>query len=388
MTRSLFCSFCFSLLSIGLLGISLLALSAATPVAAKELDAVTQNAIKVKLINAERAFEQKKYEEALFRVEEIEARAGNVAIAAVQALKARVLVELKRFDGARTALNTLYGLDPSNEDLTKIAPYADRVDQHFFTLKKQQQAQDAAWAKAEAENTEESYTEFAKAYPNTKMADIALGRRATLEKQRRKRMEDEAWAKAQNEDTEEAYADFAKTFGDTERASIARQKLEAIASVRQAKRIAVAIDTIPKHVATRLETTAEANAAQAALRATLSTERIRQYGSFNTPEDLEQFFEGAIKPALLTKKRKCRSQLKKYKEARKYCTKNGDPKAYQALWASINAPVSKAFEVADAATSRIGMDNYQIVEECNVLIGQDVVQPIVDACKSVNVSLN
>ncbi|MEE4210488.1 MAG: hypothetical protein V2I43_14645 [Parvularcula sp.] len=123
-------------------------------VSAQSLDTATQNQIRVKYINAKRAYDAKKYDEALSRLDEIESIAGGTRIATTQGLKVKTLVALKRWDAAREELAILYNLNPSAEVIEDVAPAADQVDRHFAAIAEKERKA-AAERERQAKLTEE-----------------------------------------------------------------------------------------------------------------------------------------------------------------------------------------------------------------------------------------
>jgi len=127
----------------------LLALSAPAVLAlpatanAQQLDTATQNAIRVKFINATRAYEAKKYTQALSRLDEIDTISGGAKIATAQGLKVKVLVALKRWEAARDELNALYALNASASVIEDVALSAEKIDVHFAKLAEKERAAEA-----------------------------------------------------------------------------------------------------------------------------------------------------------------------------------------------------------------------------------------------------
>lgn len=96
---------------------------------AQDLDRKTLAKIKVKLITAENSFSEKQFIKTLQKIKEIENIVGKNTYEDIQNLKVMSLLMLKRFDEAKTELDALYEMDPSDGVLTSIASYSDKIDE-------------------------------------------------------------------------------------------------------------------------------------------------------------------------------------------------------------------------------------------------------------------
>ena len=112
-----------------------------SPVLAQALDAATETKVLVKFRSAQLAYEQGDFDAALDRLTEIDALAGDDPRPQWQILKIKVLVELKRWEYARDALNVFYELNPIDAEITEIVAAAGEVDSYFAEVREKEEAE-------------------------------------------------------------------------------------------------------------------------------------------------------------------------------------------------------------------------------------------------------
>ncbi|MEM1132942.1 MAG: hypothetical protein AAGH53_08400 [Pseudomonadota bacterium] len=220
---------------------------------AQQLDMATQNQIRVKFINATRAYEAQNYNEALNRLREIETAAGGVRIATAQGLKVKVLVALDRWDEAKAELDILYGLNPDGAILEDIASAAGSIDAHYAAIAEKErkalaarQAQEVEWSDAlekakrfKAKVGWETLLAFANKYPNGYFAADA------------KRAAEDAlwndWSLGGKAVEDFALEDYLKEYPNGRYAAVARRRLSELRALsdpeRQELRIRSKIET-------------------------------------------------------------------------------------------------------------------------------------------------
>lgn len=186
------------------------------------MDALTRNKIKVKYLNAEKAFNAKNYRDALSRLEEIDALSGGRKIPTAHVLQIKTLVEMGRYERAEAELNNLYQADPSDQILSSIAEYAGRIDNEMGKVRRakaarQKAADDAAWKKAQQTQTEAGFMEYKRSFPNGQYIGAlnnALGA-----------ADEAAWSAAIRESTEQSFRRYQQQFPNGNYARDVRQTL-------------------------------------------------------------------------------------------------------------------------------------------------------------------
>ena len=105
---------------------------------AQDLDKKTLAKIKVKLITAENSYKKGSYTNTLTKIKEIERIVGEYTYEDIQNLKIKALIGQSKYDKAKKELDALYEMDPSDEIITDIASYEDKIDNGIITEKKRQ----------------------------------------------------------------------------------------------------------------------------------------------------------------------------------------------------------------------------------------------------------
>lgn len=106
---------------------------------AQELDKKTLAKVRVKLITAENSYKEGKYYSTLSKIREIEAIVGENAYEDIQNLKVKALIGNRSFEDAKKELDKLYEMDPSDEIITDIASYEDKIDTGIKAAKKREE---------------------------------------------------------------------------------------------------------------------------------------------------------------------------------------------------------------------------------------------------------
>lgn len=94
----------------------------------QDLDKKTLAKIKVKLITAENSYKKGNYTITLTKIKEIEGVVGKNTYEDIQNLKVKALIGRRDFESAGIELEKLYGMDPSDEIITDIANYEDKIN--------------------------------------------------------------------------------------------------------------------------------------------------------------------------------------------------------------------------------------------------------------------
>ena len=94
----------------------------------QNIDQATLTKIKVKLLNAEKLYEQGEYTAVLDKVREIEAITGGVKSAKIQNLKVKAYLGAGMYQQSKEELNTLYKMNPDDEVIEDIASYESRIE--------------------------------------------------------------------------------------------------------------------------------------------------------------------------------------------------------------------------------------------------------------------
>ena len=187
---------------------------------AQQISEAVQNQIRVKYINATRAYEAGNYTEALTRLEEIEGLSGGSRIPTAQGLKVKTLVGLGRWEAAREELAILFSSSPSDSVLSDVAPFAGQIDEHFAEQARiaaaEREREDAAWANAQFSDSEVSYTQYLESYPEGRYNSAAQNRITELE--------DAAWANAQGVDSVASYAQYLDRYPEGRYSSAAQSR--------------------------------------------------------------------------------------------------------------------------------------------------------------------
>ncbi|GAA4892531.1 hypothetical protein GCM10023311_16280 [Flaviramulus aquimarinus] len=97
-------------------------------VQSQNLDQATVNKIRVKLIGAEKLYEQGKYYETLEKTREIEAISKGMKSAKIQNLKVKAYLGLEEFHQSKKELDKLYNMNPNDEIIEDIASYESKID--------------------------------------------------------------------------------------------------------------------------------------------------------------------------------------------------------------------------------------------------------------------
>jgi Leucine-rich repeat (LRR) protein len=93
-----------------------------------QIDTKTKNKIKVKYFAATDSFENKKYEETIEKINEIEVLTKGVKIPTALNLKIKSLVKLNRYEDAKKELNILEGLELDDAIIKDMAVYSGVIE--------------------------------------------------------------------------------------------------------------------------------------------------------------------------------------------------------------------------------------------------------------------
>tara|TARA_R110002033_G_scaffold37974_1_gene77155 strand:- start:5662 stop:7608 length:1947 start_codon:yes stop_codon:yes gene_type:complete len=95
----------------------------------QNIDEATVNKIRVKLIGAEKLYEQRKYHETLDKIKEIEAISEGLKSAKIQNLKVKAYLGWGVFQSAKVELDKLYKMNPNDAIIKDIASYESKINQ-------------------------------------------------------------------------------------------------------------------------------------------------------------------------------------------------------------------------------------------------------------------
>lgn len=175
----------------------------------QQIDNATRNRIRVKFINAEKAFDAGNYKDALAKLQEIDALTGGRKIPTAHALLIKTLFQLEDYDAAARELDALYSGTPSDQVLADIADYAGRIEgmRAELNAKREQEARrrdDAAWATAMAGGTEASFEAYRREFP--------AGRNIANLDRELSRVDNAAWTAAVNAGKPAGFAAYRNAF--------------------------------------------------------------------------------------------------------------------------------------------------------------------------------
>ncbi|MDG5490970.1 WG repeat-containing protein [Psychroserpens sp. SPM9] len=182
-----------------IIAIFIIALSCFQFVNSQNLDKATINKIKVKIISAEKLYEQGKYWDVLDKIKEIEAISKGMKSAKIQNLKVKTYMKVEMFQRSKDELNKLYNMNPDDKVIEDIASYESLIDQGIMEEKARKERERLA----EIRRAEEEKARIER----ERLADL---RRAEKEKEAKER---ERLAEIKREEERKArLAPFAERF--------------------------------------------------------------------------------------------------------------------------------------------------------------------------------
>lgn len=128
----------------------------------QNIDQATISKIRVKLISAEKFYEQEEYFDVIEKIDEIEALSKGFKSPKAQNLKVKAYIGWEMYKLAKRQLDLLYGMNPNEEIMNDIASYEFRIDEGIEEEKKEREKQQQLAKEKKEKEIDEALNHFHK----------------------------------------------------------------------------------------------------------------------------------------------------------------------------------------------------------------------------------